>query len=163
MTTERRKSDRRMNRQDDFEIQTTATVGEAFDVMVEASGIVRKNADYLARVVRTWYVKAMRPLFFIIIGLIVIVVALEIQIIARDETVETLQKTAVESRDASRNAKIASDDARIASNEAKVAAEAAKAALDAAIANSQQQGDDSNQAIKRINDIYNTCVVQKEC
>lgn len=50
-----------------------------------------------------------------------------------------------------------------ASRQAQAAAEAATLALNTAIANSQQASDDSTDAIRRINEIYDTCVVRKEC
>lgn len=132
------------------------TVGEAFDVMVEASGIVYKNARYLSRVTK--------PLIFVCVGLVLVVAALQFQLLLRDDRIEALEKT-VATLDANvKSMQQSADQARQASIEAEVASEAAKKALEEAIVQSQSgPGAQTAQAIDRINDIYVICVEKKEC
>lgn len=75
--------------------------------------------------------------------------ALQFQLTMRNRDIEKLKGQVVRSEKASR--------------QAQAAAEAATLALNTAIANSQQASDDSTDAIRRINEIYDTCVVRKEC
>lgn len=140
----------------DFEEETTSTIAEAFDVMVEASGVVKRNADFLSKVIHSFYVRALKPMTYIVLVVLLIVILQQFSLIQRDKKIDQLtENVAILQKSA--------DDAIIASREAKIAAEAAKSALDAAITNSQEAGKASEDAINRINDIYDTCVVRKEC
>lgn len=130
------------------------TVGEAFDVMVEASGIVKTNASYLAKVTK--------PIIFIVAALVAIVVFLQIQLIFREDRIEKLENTVATLDGDVKSLRESSDTTRKAAQEAEIASEAAKTALDAAIA--QSTGDTSTaEAIQRINELYEFCVERKEC
>lgn len=125
-----------------------ATVGEAFEIMLAASDSAHRSASYLERMV-----KVLVP---VIIALLLGCGFLIWQVKDRDHVIEQLESTVV-------SLKSSSSETRDASIKAQLAAESAKSSLDAAIANSQRQTDNSTTAINRINEIYDTCVVRKEC
>ena len=147
---------------DPFEERTTATIAEAFDVMVEASGIVKRNATYLSRVTAELR-RIVRPLIWIVAISFLVSIFTPIRLILWDDRLGKIDTNVSKLDGDVRVMQKSADDARVASNEAKVAADAAKAALDAAIANSQQASQDSNEAITQIKEIYEICVKRKEC
>lgn len=142
------------------------TVGEAFDTMILASDVVSQNADKLTESAN--FLKKMTKAFArvaipIVAGLLLVVGALIFQIELRDDKLEDVSKNVTELKTTQRQLETSLEDAKTAALKAEIAASAAQKALDAAIANSQAASNDSNEAIKRINEIYDTCVVRKEC
>jgi hypothetical protein len=125
-----------------------ATVGEAFDVMLDASDSVRRSATFLRKVVRI--------LIPVVIGLAATVVVQVYQGEVRDDKLARLEGTVASLRKSS-------EETRVAANKAQIAAESAQKALEAAIAQSQQQTNDSNSAINQINRLYDACKQRKEC
>lgn len=135
------------------------TVGQAFDVMLDSSDSVRRSADYLKVVVR-----ALGRIGIPIVATIgLIAVAQMYQIELRDDKIQRLEQTQIELKALLSEANQAANEAKEASNKAAIASESADASLKGAIANSQRQTQDSSNAINRINEIYDTCVVKKEC
>lgn len=133
------------------------TVGEAFDVMVEASGVVKTNAQYLARVTK--------PIVYVVVSLIAIVVVLQVQLAFRDDRIEKLEETIVTLDQNVVSLQNSSESTASSANDAKIAAEAAKTALEEALAQSQRGGVSPEvvQALQRINDIYEACRARGEC
>lgn len=154
-----------LNDPDDFEEKTTATIAEAFDVMVEASGIVHRNATFLSLVVRSFYVKALRPMAWIVTAIVVIMVLQQISLVKRDEKVEDLQETVLRLDADVKMLEQSSKSTQESAGSAQLASEAAKASLDEAIAQSQRGGvsPEVTAALTRINEIYAACVERKEC
>ena len=145
---------------------SVATVGEAFDVMVDASGVVATNADKIT--VAANFLLKMTKAFAriaipIVVGLLLVVGGLILQIEIRDDKIARLETNVVKMDTTQQELKTSLTEAKDAALKAEIAANAAKSSLDAAIANSQQAGEESNDAIRRINEIYDTCVVRKEC
>lgn len=158
---ERRKTRRS---DDEFEMKTTTTISEAFDEIVEASEVVKKNADYLK--------KAVKPIIFIVGVIGIISVILVIVFSARDERIERLEKSikilnteSVFIKKSADAARIASKDAEMASNRAQIASETAKKALEESITQVRRGGVSPEvvTALERINEIYTICVLKKEC
>jgi hypothetical protein len=136
-----------------------ATIGEAFDVMVEASGVVAHNAarvtkaaDYLLKMARIFT----RTIIPVVVVLIIGNGLLAYQLSERDNRINQLRKN-VESLQKS------SEDTKTAAAKAQTASEAAQRALEGAIAQSQMQTQDTSAAITRINDLYAACQARGEC
>jgi hypothetical protein len=143
-----------------------ATVGEAFDVMIDASGIVKENATAIVKAAE--FLKKMTRAFArvaipIVVGLLLVVGGLIFQIELRDDRLASIEKTVISLETTQKELNSALSETREASIKAEIAATSAQKALDAAIANSQAATEDSNVAIQRINEIYETCVKRKEC
>lgn len=134
-----------------------AKIGEAFDVMVEASGSVYKNAQYLSKVAK--------PMLFSIVGLVAIVVGLQIQLIFRENRIDQLKKQISTLEINIKNVEDAAKEAKTASVEAQTASQAAKTSLDEAVAQAQRGGVSPEvlNALQRVNELYVSCVQQKEC
>lgn len=147
----------------DKPLKDPVTVGQAFDVMLDSSDSVRRSADYLKNVVSTIIRPALKILVPTVIALALVSTALIFQVELRDDKIERLENTQTELKTQLIETRTAANEAKDAANKAKVAAESADASLKAAIASAQQQGNDSTTAINRINEIYDTCVVKKEC
>lgn len=166
----RRRSDRFSD--DPFEEEVIGSLDEAFDVMVEASGAVHRNAAFLSKVVRSFYVRALRPMAWVVSAIVVITVLQTISLALRDENVDqinekvsVLDKDLKELQNAVEAAKIASEKAEKASVEATTASEAAKVSLDEAVAQAQRGGINPEvlTALNKINEMYDVCVERKEC
>lgn len=88
---------------------------------------------------------------------------LQYQIVGRDDRLAILDTRLADLKTQVENLEESSRKTEASAEKASTAAAAAQAALEAAIAQSQGQSEGSNQAITRINEIYDTCVVKKEC
>lgn len=144
----------------DKSVRDPLTVGEAFDVMIDSSDSVRRSADYLRKVVRV----LARVAVPITVSLALVSTALIFQIELRNDKIARLEKTQVELKIQLTDTKNAANEAKDAAGKAQVAAESADTALKTAIANSQQQSNDSNSAINKIDKIYDAiCVKRGEC
>jgi len=128
------------------------TVGQAFDVMLDASDSVHRSATFLLKVAV--------PL---IMGLILVSAVQFYQRGQVNEKLTTVQNSNVELKTQIRELKESNEKTQDAAAKAQTAAESADASLKGAIAASQRSTNDTTEAIKRINDIYDTCVVRKEC
>lgn len=150
---------------DEFEEEVITSIDEAFDVMVTASGIVHRNAVFLSKVVRSFYVRALRPMVWIVTAMVVVMVMQQISLINRDDKVEELQETVLMLDANVKSLERSSKSTQESAGSAQLASEAAKASLEEALAQSQRGGvsPEVTAALNRINEIYAACVERKEC
>lgn len=164
---------------EDFEEKTTTSIAKAFDLQLTTAETLKKAANrveallvQLETLMHTFSVRALRPMVYIVTGMVIIMGLQQLSLINRDEKVDQVNENVgtvndnVTTLDQDvKTMKIAADEAKKASEEAKIASEAAKKSLDEAIAQSQRGGQspETIEAFRRLNELYAVCVEQKEC
>ncbi len=139
--------------------RTVAMVGEAFETMIDASDSVHRSASFLERVTRIFakvFIPLVLAMFLTVAGLIVIVVIQRNRAEDANDRINKLEGIVESLRDSS-------DETRDAARSAKTAAESANTTLQSAIASSSQQSQGTSEAVNKINEIYETCVVKHQC
>lgn len=142
---------------------TVATIGEAFDVMVEASGVVHENSQKLVTATDR-LVRVLRVAVPVVVIIVAVVVFLQIQVVQRDDKIDVLTDQITELKGEVRSLKESSTQTSKSADKAAIAAGAAQTTLEQAIAQAQRGPDPATAAaVERINDIYQQCVVMKQC
>jgi type II secretory pathway component PulM len=124
----------------------------AYEAMIMGSDSLYENA--------TWFRRTARP---VLAGMAVIMVLSFVFAIVRDAQYDKVEDKVIVLQTEVRSLRASSEQTAKSADKAAIAAGAAQAALDKAIADSQQQNNGSNDALRQIAEVYAACKAEGKC